>query len=316
MTVFTDNAANAKALQFGVYLPNVGWDALPSPDDLAAYAVDAEQLGFDSVWVEDRLLHDQIGMLEAVTTLTFVAARTSKVKLGTSVLLLNLRNRLVLAKSLATLDYLCGGRLVIGASLGGRPNEYEASGVAMKTRVSRLTNTIRFLRRAWGEEPDVDPSTQADLPMMPRPVQRHIPIWMGGRVDAALARAATIADGWLASSTTTAEAFRDGWAQVAAHATAAGRDYETLMPAKFCYIHVDDSTERALALLNSRLPRYYGGAYDAERLAIYGPPERCIEQSKALINAGVRSLTFASVTDNRAQLIRIAREVVPALRGI
>ncbi|MEE8518509.1 MAG: LLM class flavin-dependent oxidoreductase [Dehalococcoidia bacterium] len=297
--------------QFGIYLPNVGWEGVPSPEELAAYAVDAEQGGFDSVWVEDRLLHDDVEMLEAVATLTFVAAHTTRVKLGTSVLLVNLRNPLALAKSLSTLDYLSGGRLIVGASLGGRPNEYEAAGVPMRTRVSRLASSVRFMRTVWGEE-ESEPISGS---MMPRPVQRRIPIWLGGRVEAALERVATFGDGWLASSTTTAEAFRNGWATIVERATAAGRDPEELMPAKFCYIHVDDSKERALSLLETMLPRYYGGPYDAAKLAIYGSPGRCVEQARELLDAGVRSLIFATVTSDRGQLARLAEDVLPALRG-
>ena len=303
--------------EFGIYLPNVGWEGAPSPAELVAYAVDAEEGGFDSVWVEDRLLHDGVEMLEALTTLTFVAAHTTRVKLGTSILLVNLRNPLSLAKSLSTLDYLSDGRLVIGASLGGRPSEYDAAGVSMRTRVSRFTNTVQFMRAAWGEEQPGPTSDEAmDLPMLPRPIRQHIPIWFGGRVEPALIRAATTADGWLASSTTTAEAFRSGWATITAHATAAGRDPERLMGAKFCYIHVDDSTERALSRLEATLPTYYGRPYDARNLAIYGPPSRCAEQAMKLLDAGVRSLIFATVTSDRAQLARVAQEVVPALRNV
>ena len=150
--------------------------------------------------------------------------------------------------------------------------------------------------------------------MLPKPVQSHIPMWLGGRVEAALVRAGTIGDGWLASSTTTPDAFREGWATVSANATAAGRDPAHLMPAKFCYIHVDDSANRALSLLETTLPKYYGGPYDAANLAIYGPPERCIEQATKFLDAGVRTLIFATVTSDRAQLAKVAQEVLPALQ--
>jgi alkanesulfonate monooxygenase SsuD/methylene tetrahydromethanopterin reductase-like flavin-dependent oxidoreductase (luciferase family) len=302
---------SGRDLEFGIYLPNVGWDTTPTPEELAAYAIDAERVGFDSVWVEDRLLHGEVDMLEAIGTLTFVAARTSRIKLGTSVLLLNLRNRLALAKSLSTLDYLSNGRLIVGASLGGRPFEYDAAGVPMRTRVTRFKNAIQFLRSAWGEEQLT--RSEPTVPMLPRPAQNHIPIWLGGRVEAALERAGTIGDGWLASSTTTPQAFREGWEKVLAHAMAAGRDPVQLMPAKFCYIHVDDSTTRALSRLETTLPKYYGAPYDAANLAIYGPAERCIEQATRFLDAGVRTLIFATVTSDRAQLERVGREVLPAL---
>ncbi len=303
-------------LKFGIYLPNVGWEDVPSSEEMKAFAADAEASGFDSVWVEDRLLHPGIDILEAVTTLSFVASCTSQVQLGTSVLLFNLRNPIPLAKSLSTLNHLSDGRLVVGASLGGRPLEYEASGIPTRTRVSRFVNTVETLRSFWGQseaEGTSIPSTLAES-MTPRPKGRPIPILIGGRVEAALKRAARIGNGWLASSTTTPETFQRNWEIVTSHAADLGRDPAALVPAKFCYIDVDDSEERALERLQSRLPRYYGAPYDAANLALYGPPAKCIEGAMRLLDAGVRTLIFATVTSDRAQLHRIAEDIIPALR--
>ena len=115
------SSLNANTNRFGIYLPNVGWDDLPRPEQLVEYAVTAEELGFDSVWVEDRLLHSRVEVLESLTTLTFVASKTWRIRLGTSIRLANLRNPLVLARTLSSLDYLSNGRLIAGVSLGGRP---------------------------------------------------------------------------------------------------------------------------------------------------------------------------------------------------
>jgi alkanesulfonate monooxygenase len=308
--------AQPNPYRFGIYLPNVGWETAPSATELVAYAVEAEAAGFDSVWVEDRLLHGEVEILEAVTTLAFVASHTSTVRLGTSVLLLNLRNPLSLAKSLSTLHYLSEGRLVVGASLGGRPQEYETAGVPLRTRVSRFQNTVDLLRSFWGQNthPTSGLAPGVADSMKPQPVPSSIPLLIGGRVEAALRRAATIGDGWLASSTTTPDIFRRHWTTIVSHATASGRDPTSLMAAKFCYIDVDDSENRALARLESRLPRYYGAPYDAANLAIYGPPDRCIEQAMRLLDAGVQTLIFATVTSDRDQLLRIANQVLPALR--
>ena len=296
---------------FGVYLPNVGWDDLPTPDGLADYAQTAEGLGLHSLWVEDRLLHSRVDMLEALTTLTYVASRTTTIKLGTSVLLLNLRNPLALAKSLSTLDYLSNGRLIIGASLGGRPDEYEAAEVSMGRRVSRFLGALSALRRLWGQAPD-DPA--AALPMTPRPVQPRLPIWIGGRAEPVYRRVATLGDGWLASSTTGAGEFAQGWGRVLEEASAAGRPPRELTPAKFCYIHVDDSPQAALETLKARIPRYYDFPYDVEGCALYGPPSRCAQQAQTLLDAGVETLIFAMVTKDPAQLRRLCQEVIPLLR--
>ena len=305
--------------RFGVYLPNVGWKALPEPSELADYAVVAEQMGFDSVWVEDRFLHPRLGILEALTTLAFVASRTERIRLGTSILLVNLRNPLLTAKMLSTLDYLSGGRVVVGASLGGRPEEYQAAGVEMKTRVTRFAETLRAMQALWGQGSFDGVSRffrPTDLPMEPRPVQQRIPVWIGGKVEPVFHRVATLGDGWLASSTTTTEDFARGWAKIRDHAIAAGRDLKSLEPAKFAYIHIEDTTEKALTVLQEALPRYYLSPYDAARLTIHGPPGRCVEQAKKLLDAGVRTLIFSTVTHDRTQLERLGREVLPELERV
>lgn len=303
-------------IRFGIYLPNVGWERLPEPSELVDYAVAVEQMGFDSVWVEDRLLHPRLGILEALTTLTYVASRTEKIQLGTCILLVNLRNPLELAKMLSTLDYLSGGRVIVGVSLGGSPEEYAAAGVMMKTRVTRFAETITAMRAFWRQGSFQDASRlfqSTDLPMEPQPVQPRIPVWIGGKAEPVFQRVAKLGDGWLASSTTSAEEFARGWAKIKEQATAIGRDPDTIEPAKFCYIHIEETTEKALAVLQETLPRYYAFPYDAARLTLYGPPSRCAEQGQKLLKAGVRTLIFSCVTHDRIQLERLAREVLPEL---
>ena len=302
--------------QFGVYLPNVAWDGLASPSAIVEYARTAEALGFDSLWVEDRFLHRRTPVLEPLTTLTYVAAHTQRIRLGTSILLANLRNPLVLAKTLGTLDYLSGGRVILGTSLGGSPEEYAAAGVSMKTRVTRLLETIATMKALWAEEPAQRAGTLFPLsgtPLEPRP-RLQIPIWMGGRVDAALQRAGAIADGWLASSGTSAEAFAAGWAKVQESACRAGRDPEALEPAKFVYVHCDDSTENAFGVLAKALPKYYSSGYDVARNCIFGPAEQCAKQAQHLLNSGVNTLIFSPVTADDRQLKLLATSVIPKLK--
>ena len=314
-----DGQSQQNAMRFGIYLPSVGWDELPTPTELIDYSMTAERLGFDSVWVEDRLLHPRLGILEALTTLNFVASRTERIRLGTCVLLVNLRNPLSLAKSLATLDYLCGGRVILGTSLGGNPTEYEVSGTSMKTRVARFEETLKAMRALWGQGSFEGVSRlikPTDMPMYPRPVQPRIPIWIGGKADPVLRRVARLADGWLASSSSTAEDFARGWAKIKEHCVANGRDLNNISPAKFIYIHIDDDRDKALAVLSERLPRYYLSGYDAPRYTLHGPPARCVEQARKLVNAGVRTMIFSTVTHDHTQLERLAHEVLPELTTI
>ena len=298
--------------QFGVYLPNVGWDELPTPVQMADYAVAAEDFGLHSLWVEDRLLHPRIDMLDPLTVLSFAASRTHTIKLGTSVLLPNLRTPLPLAKTLSTLDYLSDGRLIIGASLGGRPDEYRAAGASERTRVSRFVKTLQTMRNFWGQGEAFPPPVSRA--MTPHPKQPRIPIWIGGRADPVYKRVVTLGDGWLASSTTDAQEFARGWARIREEASAVARPMQELAPAKFCYIHIDDNTQAAQAVLNTRMPRYYDFPYDVNRSTLYGPPARCAERAQSYLDAGVETLIFAMVTKGRGQLQRLCEEVIPLLR--
>ena len=149
--------------------------------------------------------------------------------------------------------------------------------------------------------------------MEPRPVQQRIPVWIGGRVEPVFHRVATLGDGWLASSATTAEDFTRGWAKIRDHAIAAGRDLKSLEPAKFSYIHIEDTKAKALRVLEEALPRYYPFPYDAARFTIHGPPGRCVEHAQKLLDAGVRTLIFSTVTHDRTQLELLGQEVLPEL---
>ncbi len=116
--------------------------------------------------------------------------------------------------------------------------------------------------------------------------------------------------------TSTADDFARGWAKVREHAMAAGRELNSLIPAKFTYIHIDENTDKALAVLSERLPRYSPSSYDALRYTLHGPPGRCVEQARKIVNAGVRTMIFSTVTHDHTQLERLAHEVLPELATI
>ncbi|MBI2352385.1 MAG: LLM class flavin-dependent oxidoreductase, partial [Deltaproteobacteria bacterium] len=146
------------------------------------------------------------------------------------------------------------------------------------------------------------------------PVQSPISVWNGGKAEPVFKRVVTLGDGWLASSSTSAEEFARGWAKIREHAAAARKDPDTLMPAKFCYTHIESTAEKALQVLQERLPRYYAFPYDTARFTLSGPPSRCAEQAQAFLRAGVQTIIFSTVTHDRSQIERLAREVLVALR--
>lgn len=175
-----------------------------------AEVVDAlEDLHFDSLWLSERIGGDAPDPLVAMS---FAAARTERLKFGTSVMVLPGRNPVVLAKELATLDRLSGGRLLPAFGLGvADPHEQQAFGVRREERARRFDEAIAVLRGCWaegrlthhGEHFHYD-----DLQVRPKPLQHHIDIWLGGIAPSELRRVGRLADGWLPSFVTPDDAAR------------------------------------------------------------------------------------------------------------
>lgn len=193
-------------MKFGVQLPHFG--PLASGEGTVALAAHAEALGFDSVWAGDHIVYPRgqaarFGreFYECVTTLTWVAAKTVRIGVGTAVLVLPYRNPLVLAKELATLDALAGGRLTVGVGVGWLAEEYAALGAPFDARGAATDEYVRILRALWTEErPRFSGKffRFGDLVFAPRPRQRPSPpILIGGNTAHALRRAAELGDGWL-----------------------------------------------------------------------------------------------------------------------
>lgn len=192
-------------MQFGMHIPQIGRKA--SAEAIATAARQAEELGYDSIWVNDHLAVPQDApyppspsFFEPMIALTWAAAATSTVKLGTSVLVLPLRHPVHLAKELATLDLLSGGRVILGAGVGWLEGEFAALGVPYGDRGARTDDCIRVLRACWSEDPiayapQVVDAALSGIRTLPQP-GRHIPIWIGGNSAPAQRRALSLADGW------------------------------------------------------------------------------------------------------------------------
>ncbi|HEY4908861.1 MAG TPA: TIGR03619 family F420-dependent LLM class oxidoreductase, partial [Methylomirabilota bacterium] len=207
--------------QFGLAIRNfVGPGEVPDVKGLYAYAERAEALGFESLWAWDHILlgvEPSFPIIDSITTLGAIAARTSRIKLGTGVLVLPLRNPVVAAKALGSLDVISGGRLVLGVAAGWYAREFDAVGVPFKQRGRIFERNLDILMRLWTEERatlKVDEFNLREAVMVPRTAQRpRPPVLIGGYVDAVLKRAGTVGDGWL-TYFYTPESFTKGWAQV------------------------------------------------------------------------------------------------------
>ncbi|MDP7630878.1 MAG: LLM class F420-dependent oxidoreductase [SAR324 cluster bacterium] len=193
-------------MKFGFIIPhNFGLD---DPDDVVNIGTTAEELGFDSVWVNHHILNvgyifDRLGSkpyYDAITVLTWVAAHTERVRLGTTVLVLPYLNPLVLAKTLATLDVMSKGRLDVGVGVGALKPESDALGSVYGTRGRYADESINIMRELWtSEDPEYDGEfySFSEVKFSPKPAQKPgPPILVGGISRPALRRAATLGDGW------------------------------------------------------------------------------------------------------------------------
>src|ERR1700732_3125787 len=201
-------------MRVGIHLPHIGRKA--GPEAIRRAAIQAEELGFSDAWSSEHIIIPKGApyppsalFYDPVLSLTWAAAFTSRVGLGTSVLVLPMRHPLPLAKELATLQNLSGGRLILGAGVGWMEAEFNALGVPFRERGRRMDEGIAMMKAVWSEDPVSFPARWIPaeikaMRMQPLPCA-PIPIWIGGSSDAAIARALRL-DGWHGSRVTPEQA--------------------------------------------------------------------------------------------------------------
>lgn len=286
------------------------------PELLWEYVDSAEALDLDSIWLSDRVVSSVLSM-EPLIALSFMAARTKKMKFGTSVLALPLRNPTVLAKEIATLDFLSGGRALPAVGLGlDDQRELEACGSLRSQRPGRTDEAIQVMRRLWSEDGVTFHGkyfTLNDVTVQPKPVQAELPpIWIGGRSEPALRRVARLGDGWLVSQATPDEV-QVGIAKINALAEEYGRQIEedhfgALF--SFCFA---DSVEKAERLAEPYLLRRRQDVHQGE-LCAFGTPEDVVEFIDRHLRAGVTKFVARPACPPELmseQLLVLGQEVVP-----
>jgi probable F420-dependent oxidoreductase len=196
-----DRHAGRRGLAVRVGLAPNPFEADPGATRLWALVEAMEESGYDSLWVSDSA---GLGGLSPLPTLAAIAARTERLKLGTNVLVLPPRNPVMLARELATVDLLSGGRLLPAGGLGiDIPAERAALGIAPKERVARMEECIHVLRALWSTEGPVDYDGRfvqlQGIELHPAPVKRKLELWLAGNAPKALDRVGRLADGWIGS---------------------------------------------------------------------------------------------------------------------
>jgi probable F420-dependent oxidoreductase len=284
-----------------------------SADVVKRFAARAAELGFAGLWSLDSVPGSataRVPLLDGLHVLTTAAAVTSTIGLGIAVIVLAARNAPQLAKELATIDRLSGGRLTVGVGVGR--HEPTAAGLGLPTgqRARRLQEGIEVLRALWADDEaayEGEFYRFAGVTVEPKPVQRPgPPVWFGAGSPPALRRAARLGDGWLAAGSSASAAFTDQMRIVVDELRDAGRDADTFAIGKRVYIAVEDTERRA----HDRLTPILDGMYDAPglttRVSVCGPPEACAEQLRDLTASGARELILNPMYGYEDQLEALA----------
>lgn len=282
---------------------------------LLRLAEKAEDLGFDSVWAGDSLLARP--RHEPLTLLAGVAGRTRRVNIGTAVLVVPMRNPVLMAHQIATLDQVSDGRVLLGVGAGiDTPNvhaEFEAAGKTFDKRFGTMLEAVRLMRKLWlGEDVTWDGRWKVHGGRLaPKPVQAGgPPMWGGGSAPASLSRAARHFDGWFPTGPADAAAWGQKWESVKAEARAHGRDPEKMTGALYLTISVADNAEKAEENLMAYLNGYYGALGPKMRAgeACYsGPPEGTGRWLKGFIDAGASHLVLRFAGDHDRQMETVSR---------
>ena len=296
------------SVKVGIQLNAVN-NPLGSADRFWSIVDQCESLGFDSLWLSERASGP---VPDSLSALAAIAGRTRKLKFGSSVLVVPAYNPVLLAKALATIDVLSGGRVLPAVGIGlNDPRELEALNVRKEERGRRLDEAIVLMKKLWAEESVTFHGAfynVTEFTVWPRPVG-PLPnaVWAGGNSDAAHRRAGRLCDGWLPSYATPAEVER-GIAAIKAYAEAAGRSlpddhYGVLMPVSF--------EPEPTAQMLSRRPEIHPKEY-----AAFGSTSDMLAQGRRFVAAGATKLVlFPSRPADMAQLERLRHEVAAPLEA-
>ena len=296
--------------------------AVRSPYDVATTAMRIEQLGFDILACGEHVMFHR-DSASGLVSLSVAAGVTKNIKLMSAITLLPLYPPALLAKMGAALDIASNGRFMLGVGVGGEyPPEFEACGVPVKQRGSRTDDALEVLERVWANT-NVSYAgrytTLSDFSLKPMPIQKpRPPIWISGRKEVAMRRAARYGDGWL-PYLYTPEQLADSIEKIKRYGADLGRDMSGFKPGLFVFTTVHEDSETAVAMAAEMLRKQYAQDFCqlVHKYALAGNPDECRARLNEYIEAGARLVLFAptcpdSELDTHVQ--RIARELVDVCR--
>ena len=333
-------------MNFGVRLPNSG--PFATGENIVSIAEAAEKLGFHSVWVHDHILwgteqhrtHLSAGSAEALedsqkpnfyeslSTLAYLAGRTERIKLGVAVLILPLRNPLVLAKQLSVLDVMSEGRLIVGVAPGA-PNitkqEFEAVGVDYASRGQITDEYIAAIKKIWQENlPSFSSSFVKfkDIQMFPKPVQKPLPILIGGGERGisprALRRVVELGDGWIPAYLTPDE-IENGRDKIRQGFVASGRDPGKALVAHEMFTCIDSDSSNSRKMAAKSLSTNFSSVEEGLKRSLIGNPAEIAKKLELYSNAGVDITELKFIYQDVPSLLRMAElfasQVLPSIRS-
>jgi len=304
-------------MRFAISIPQFYGDGEFDPVEFRNYFAGVEQLGYESAWAQENVLSSsaQLSPLEAMT---YAAACTERMRLGCVVFVSTLHSPVHLAKSLASLDQLSGGRIDVGLGTGGKHRQFAAFGMSADRYVARFAEGVQLMKALW-TQPRVTFDGEfwqlSDVAMEPKPVQKpYPPIWIGANGATALRRAVRIGDGFFGAGSAPTSRFAEQVTIVRAALAEADRDPASFQIAKRLYIAVDDNSERARERINAAMERIYGRRVpEIEAAAVAGSPAECAAEVARAAAAGAELILFTTVFDPGEQAARLAAEVIPRL---
>jgi probable F420-dependent oxidoreductase len=304
-------------MRFAISIPQFYGDGEFDPVAFRTYCARVEELGFDSGWTQESTLSasPQLGPIE---TMTYAAACTQRLRLGCVVFVSTLHSPAHLAKSIATLDQLSGGRIEVGVGTGGKHRPFAAFGITGDRYVARFTEGLAVMKALW-TQPRVTFDGEfwqlTDAAMEPKPAQKpYPPLWFGASGESALRRAVRLGDGFFGAGSTPTVRFADQVQVVRAALNEFGRDPQEFPIAKRVYIAVDDNASRARSRINDAMERLYGRRVpDIEAACVAGTPAECAAEVAKVARAGAELILFTTMFDQGEQAERLAAEVIPQI---
>ena len=327
-------------VKIGVFLPTFVYDGGRTGEEIARFARYAEELGFDSLWATDHLLHGSlfyaVPWLEPIVALTYAAAVTSRVHLGTSVLVMPTRQSVLLAKQISTLQALSGERFILGAGTGWDDREFLAAGTEKRRRGVETDEGIDLVTRLLAGRPvdfvgnDARFESVSIAPAMESPLR----VWVGGGRQVAHPNSPELpemprrvlerigrADGWIARPTSTPDQIRLDVSDITAHLDSVGRDLSQFSLAHENFVHLVPSQDPTEARAEQRLAfiRVMGTRRPFEyfdQVYLTGTEAEILEKIDQRIDSGIRYLMFHTLEPSVRQLDLWAEKILPHVQSL